>query len=661
MAPDPRVVDAFNAMKSLGIHSSVVKPVLRKLLNLYGHKWELIQEDNYRTLADAIFEDAEDKPPDNENHSRTMDVVGPCKKLKCLDNGGTLDEDQVFSTMDNGSIHSNFEMFGSNPKNSLVDRGTDLVFVDESNQILPNTCLAPNISPVVSNTLDNSSTRQPKPARHHATECRTTINQVGSPSFDFRTNLHSISDIVSSSCGRVKLYLRCDSFSAQPNHFSPSINDVLKLVEDNYTTCKSDDFQLSIRKILKDVCEGYLELANNPIVRFLEEKSTNSCLSDRESLRVDQSKRQSMTKASSSNSSSSLSLVARPQPMSRGKKKDFKIYDITNGNEAVRISLLDRIGIGGSPNFFYIRENTVYQSAYVQFSLARIADDDCCGKCEGDCLSHSVPCACARETGGEFAYTSEGILREEFLRDCISMYQEPQKHYSFYCEDCPLERAKNTRRPEKCKGHLVRRFIKECWRKCCCDMSCGNRVVQRGITRRLQVFSTSDGKGWGVRTLEELPKGAFVCEYIGEILTNIELYERNQERGRNQRHTYPVLLDADWGSEGVLKDEDALCLDATYYGNVGRFINHRCFDSNLIEIPVQIETPDHHYYHIAFFTKRKVNALEELTWDYGIDFNDLDHPIKAFKCCCGSAGCRDRKGKGVVSKNTQFKEAASRS
>lgn len=24
----------------------------------------------------------------------------------------------------------------------------------------------------------------------------------------------------------------------------------------------------------------------------------------------------------------------------------------------------------------------------------------------------------------------------------------------------------------------------------------------------------------------------------------------------------------------------------------------RCFDSNLVEIPVEIESPDHHYYHV---------------------------------------------------------------
>lgn len=86
---------------------------------------------------------------------------------------------------------------------------------------------------------------------------------------------------------------------------------------------------------------------------------------------------------------------------------------------------------------------------------------------------------------------------------------------------------------------------------------------------------TPGGKGWGLRTLEDLPKGAFVCEYVGEVLTNAELYERVSKSSNKDEHAYPVLLDADWGAESELKDEEALCLDATYYGNVARFINHR--------------------------------------------------------------------------------------
>lgn len=29
--------------------------------------------------------------------------------------------------------------------------------------------------------------------------------------------------------------------------------------------------------------------------------------------------------------------------------------------------------------------------------------------------------------------------------------------------------------------------------------------------------------------------------------------------------------------------------------------------------------------------------------DYAIDFDDEDHPVKAFQCCCGSASCRGAK------------------
>ncbi|KAI3906758.1 hypothetical protein MKW92_040277, partial [Papaver armeniacum] len=51
---------------------------------------------------------------------------------------------------------------------------------------------------------------------------------------------------------------------------------------------------------------------------------------------------------------------------------------------------------------------------------------------------------------------------------------------------------------------------------------------------------------------------------------------------------------------------------------------------------------------IAFFTSRNVEALEELTWDYGIDFQDHAHPIEAFgQCLCGSKGCRDKQHKTI--------------
>ncbi|CAN1176388.1 Histone-lysine N-methyltransferase SUVR4 [Linum perenne] len=332
-----------------------------------------------------------------------------------------------------------------------------------------------------------------------------------------------------------------------------------------------------------------------------------------------------------------------------GIRKDHRCYldDITRGAENVRISLVDDYGGEELPKFFYIRSSIVYRDAKLQISLARISDADFCSSCVGDCVAQPVPCACTSETGGGFAYTRQGVLTDDFLESCLSLTINPQNHPLVFCEDCPLVRIKNESLPSKCSGHLVRKFIKECCIKCGCNWrSCGNRIVQRGITCKLQVFATREGKGWGVRVLQDLPKGAFVCEYAGEILTNTELYERNvHSGGGNGRHTYPVTLDADWGSERALSDDEALCLDATKYGNVARFINHRCHDANLTNIPVEVETPDRHYYHVALFTVREVKAQEELTWDYGIDFDDHDHPIKAFKCLCGSRFCRDKKPK----------------
>ncbi|KAL1211599.1 Histone-lysine N-methyltransferase SUVR4 [Cardamine amara subsp. amara] len=362
----------------------------------------------------------------------------------------------------------------------------------------------------------------------------------------------------------------------------------------------------------------------------------------------------------SATSGSSTQVVQNQPQLGNGDRKrkcKRKISDITKGSESVKISLVDDVGTDPVPKFTYIPHNIAYQSAFVHVSWARISDEDCCANCNGNCLSADLPCTCARETSGEYAYTKEGLLKEEFLDTCLKMKKEPDTFHKVYCKDCPLERDPDKGTIGKCDGHLIRKFIKECWRKCGCDMQCGNRIVQRGISCQLQVYFTQEGKGWGLRTLQDLPKGTFVCEYIGEILTNTELYDRNV-KSSSERHTYPVTLDADWGSEKDLKDEEALCLDATNSGNVARFINHRCEDANLIDIPVEIETPDRHYYHIAFFTMRDVKAMDELTWDYMIDFHDKSHPVKAFRCCCGSESCRDKQTKGSRGKSVERRKIA---
>lgn len=69
----------------------------------------------------------------------------------------------------------------------------------------------------------------------------------------------------------------------------------------------------------------------------------------------------------------------------------------------------------------------------------------------------------------------------------------------------------------------------ECNRACQCHRStCANRLVQHGLTARLVLFR-ADGKGWGVRTSQPIAKGAYVCEYIGEIISDFEADQREDD------------------------------------------------------------------------------------------------------------------------------------
>lgn len=63
MSRNPQVRKAFAAMAAIGISDEQVKPVLKNLIRLYDKDWSLIEAEEYRALADAIFE-AEDAKVD---------------------------------------------------------------------------------------------------------------------------------------------------------------------------------------------------------------------------------------------------------------------------------------------------------------------------------------------------------------------------------------------------------------------------------------------------------------------------------------------------------------------------------------------------------------------------------------------------------------------
>ncbi|PIO63393.1 hypothetical protein TELCIR_15007, partial [Teladorsagia circumcincta] len=62
----------------------------------------------------------------------------------------------------------------------------------------------------------------------------------------------------------------------------------------------------------------------------------------------------------------------------------------------------------------------------------------------------------------------------------------------------------------------------ECSAACTCSLQCGNRVAQKGATIPVEVFRTCDGRGWAVRALRNIRRGAFIGEYTGELLSDAE-------------------------------------------------------------------------------------------------------------------------------------------
>ena len=68
--------------------------------------------------------------------------------------------------------------------------------------------------------------------------------------------------------------------------------------------------------------------------------------------------------------------------------------------------------------------------------------------------------------------------------------------------------------------------IYECSDLCSCNpKDCKNRVTGKGIQFLMEVFRTK-GMGWGIRAREAIPKGSFIAEYCGEIISNSEADKR---------------------------------------------------------------------------------------------------------------------------------------
>ncbi|CAN1174734.1 Histone-lysine N-methyltransferase, H3 lysine-9 specific SUVH5 [Linum perenne] len=273
--------------------------------------------------------------------------------------------------------------------------------------------------------------------------------------------------------------------------------------------------------------------------------------------------------------------------------------DISQGKEVTPICVVNTVDDEKPLPFKYITR-MIYPD--------HPAPSNGCG-CRNGCSSGG--CSCIAKNGGEFPYNRSGALIE------------------------------------------VKDLVYECGPSCKCPPSCYNRVSQKGIKLQLEVFKTSS-RGWGVRSLNSIPSGSFICEYIGELLEDNEA-----ERRKNDEYLFDIGRRRDNGegdgdllasfpdahsSHHQAVEESNFTIDAAEFGNIGRFINHSC-SPNLYAQNVLYDHGNPKIPHIMLFALENIPPLRELTYDYNYQLDqvhDSNGNIKRKICYCGSAECRGR-------------------
>lgn len=170
---------------------------------------------------------------------------------------------------------------------------------------------------------------------------------------------------------------------------------------------------------------------------------------------------------------------------------------------------------------------------------------------------------------------------------------------------------------EKCINRLI---CTECEvRSCPSGEFCHNRQFQLQQDRAVYPFNAGD-KGFGLKTAELLPKGAFIIQYIGEIysIKSEEGIKRLQQYSRSTC-TYLMKLSA--------KE----VIDPTHKGNIARFMNHSC-EPNCITQKWNVLGE----ISVGIFALKDIHPGEELTFDYQFDV----YKTPLCKCLCGVRNCK---------------------
>lgn len=186
-------------------------------------------------------------------------------------------------------------------------------------------------------------------------------------------------------------------------------------------------------------------------------------------------------------------------------------------------------------------------------------------------------------------------------------------------------------KPESaCSDDCLNRLVyTECSpENCPCGEKCQNQNIQKHIyAAGVERFMT-ENKGWGIRTKQEIVKGKFILEYLGEVVTEHEFKDRMATIYMKDTHHYCLHLDS------------GLVLDGQRMGSDCRFVNHSCSPNCDMQ-----KWSVNGLFRMALFARRDIKPDEELTYDYNFS---LFNPAEGQPCRCDTPQCR-----GVIGGKSQ--------
>ncbi|KAF3930035.1 hypothetical protein ABW19_dt0202003 [Dactylella cylindrospora] len=151
-----------------------------------------------------------------------------------------------------------------------------------------------------------------------------------------------------------------------------------------------------------------------------------------------------------------------------------------------------------------------------------------------------------------------------------------------------------------------------------CGGQCRNQRFQQKEYADVSVIQT-EKKGYGLRANTPLEPGTFIYEYIGEVINESQFRRRRTAYGNeNIQHFYFMSIKV------------GEYIDATKKGCLARFCNHSCNPNCMVEKWVVGKK-----LRMGIFAKVKIEAGEELTFDYNVDRYGADPQ----KCFCGEPNC----------------------